>query len=156
MKGIEGEVRYDWNDKLRLMFNASYQDSRNQQKYLKNGAISATYKNRTPNKPWTFVNAEASYTFHNVGLPASRLELTYDYQWVHWFYLTWEAYGSAKTKPRIPSQHISNMSLLYSWKNGHYNVSLECTNMFDRLTYDNYMLQKPGRAFFAKFRLFID
>lgn len=156
IKGIEGEVRYDWNDKLRLMFNASYQDSRNQQKYLKNGAISATYKNRTPNKPWTFVNAEASYTFHNVGLPASRLELTYDYQWVHWFYLTWEAYGSAKTKPRIPSQHISNMSLLYSWKNGHYNVALECTNMFDRLTYDNYMLQKPGRAFFAKFRLFID
>lgn len=155
IKGIEGEVRYDWADKLGLMFNASYQDSRDQQKYLKSGALSATYKNRTPNKPWAFVNAEASYTFHDVLLPASKLRIGYDYQWVHWFYLTWEAYGSAKTKPRIPSQHISNASLLYSWKDGRYNLSLECTNLFDKLTYDNYMLQKPGRACFAKFRIFI-
>ena len=155
IKGIEGEVRYDWADKLGLMFNASYQDSRDQQKYLKSGALSATYKNRTPNKPWAFINAEASYTFHDVLLPASKLRIAYDYQWVHWFYLTWEAYGSAKTKPRIPSQHVSNASLLYSWKDGRYNLSLECTNLFDKLTYDNYMLQKPGRAYFAKFRIFI-
>ncbi len=155
IKGVEGELRYDWKDRFELMVNASYQDSRDQQKYLKSGALSATYRNRTPNKPWTFVNAEASYTFHQAFLPSDRLKLTYDYRWVHWFYLTWEAYGSAKTKPRIPTQHVSNASLLYSWKDGRYNVSLECTNLFDKLTYDNYMLQKPGRAFFAKFRLFI-
>ena len=155
IKGIEGEIRYDWDNKLGLMVNASYQDSRDQQKYLKSGALSATYKNRTPNKPWTFINAEASYTFHNILSSSDKLRLSYDYQWVHWFYLTWEAYGSATTKPRIPSQNISNVSLLYSWKNGRYNLSLECTNLFDELTYDNYMLQKPGRAYFAKFRIFI-
>ena len=156
IKGIEGEISYDWADKLHLMVNASYQDSRDRQKYLKSGGLSATYNNRTPNKPWAFVNGEASYTFHNVVLSGSRLKLTYDYQWVHWFYLTWEAYGSAKTKPRIPSQNVSNVSLLYSWNGGRYNLSFECTNLFDRLTYDNYMLQKPGRAFFAKFRIFIN
>lgn len=156
IKGIEGELRYNWEDHLGLMVNASYQDSRDQQKYLKSGAISATYKNRTPNKPWTFVNAEVSYTFHDAFQPTDRLQLIYDYRWVHWFYLTWEAYGSAKTKPRIPTQHVSNGSLLYSWKDGRYNVSLECTNLFDKLTYDNYMLQKPGRSFFAKFRLFFN
>lgn len=156
IKGVEGEVRYDWADKLGLMLNASYQDSRDQRKYLENGALSATYNNRVPNKPWTFVNAEASYSFHNVLLPDSRLKLSIDYQWVHWFYLTWEAYGSAKTKPRIPEQNLINTAIQYSWKDGRYNLSLECTNLFDRLAYDNYMLQKPGRAFFAKFRLFIN
>ena len=156
IKGIEGEISYDWADKMHLMANASYQDSRDRQKYLKSGGLSATYNNRTPNKPWAFVNGEASYTFHNVVLSGSRLKLIYDYQWVHWFYLTWEAYGSAKTKPRIPSQNISNVSLLYSWNGGRYNLSFECTNLFDKLTYDNYMLQKPGRAFFAKFRIFIN
>ncbi len=156
IKGVEGEISYDWADKLHLMANVSYQDSRDRQKYLKSGGLSATYNNRTPNKPWTFVNGEASYTFHNVVLSGSRLKFTYDYQWVHWFYLTWEAYGSAKTKPRIPSQNISNVSLLYSWNEGRYNLSFECTNLFDKLTYDNYMLQKPGRAFFAKFRIFIN
>lgn len=156
IKGVEGEVRYDWADKLGLMLNASYQDSRDQRKYLESGALSATYNNRVPNKPWTFVNAEASYSFHNVLLPDSRLKLSIDYQWVHWFYLTWEAYGSAKTKPRIPEQNLINTAIQYSWKDGRYNLSLECTNLFDRLVYDNYMLQKPGRAFFAKFRLFIN
>ena len=155
IKGVEGEVRYDWADKLGLMLNASYQDSRDQRKYLESGAISATYNNRVPNKPWTFVNAEASYSFHNVLLPESRLKVSMDYQWVHWFYLTWEAYGSAKTKPRIPEQNLVNAALQYSWRDGRYNLSLECTNLFDKLAYDNYMLQKPGRAFFAKFRLFI-
>ena len=156
IKGVEGEVRYDWADKLGLMLNASYQDSRDQRKYLESGALSATYNNRVPNKPWTFVNAEVSYSFHNVLLPDSRLKLSIDYQWVHWFYLTWEAYGSAKTKPRIPEQNLINTAIQYSWKDGRYNLSLECTNLFDRLVYDNYMLQKPGRAFFAKFRLFIN
>ena len=156
IKGVESEVRYDWADKLGLMLNASYQDSRDQRKYLESGALSATYNNRVPNKPWTFVNAEASYSFHNVLLPDSRLKLSIDYQWVHWFYLTWEAYGSAKTKPRIPEQNLINTAIQYSWKDGRYNLSLECTNLFDRLVYDNYMLQKPGRAFFAKFRLFIN
>jgi outer membrane receptor protein involved in Fe transport len=155
IKGVEGEVRYDWTDKLDLMLNASYQDSRDQRKYLESGALSATYNNRVPNKPWTFVNAEASYAFHNVLLPDSKLKISMDYQWVHWFYLTWEAYGSAKTKPRIPEQNLINAAMQYSWKDGRYNLSLECTNLFDRLAYDNYMLQKPGRAFFAKFRLFI-
>lgn len=155
IKGIEGEVRYDWDRKLQLSFNASYQDSRDQRKYKKDGKPSVTYNNRTPNRPWLFSNAEAAYTFQNVGLPESKLRLACDYQWVHWFYLTWEAYGSAKTKARIPTQHVTNASVLYTWHDGRYNVSFECTNLFDKLTYDNYMLQKPGRAFYAKFRLLL-
>ena len=155
IKGIEGELRYDWSDKLHLMVNASFQDSRDQQRYKKDGKPSVTYHNRTPNKPWSFINAEAAYTFKNLWLPSDRLRLSYEYQWVHWFYLTWEAYGSSKTKARVPTQNLSNVGLLYSWKDGRYNFSLQCTNLFDKMAYDNYMLQKPGRAFFAKFRLFI-
>ena len=156
IKGVEGEVKYDWDNKLQLMVNASYQDSRDQRKYKDDGKPSATYKNRTPNKPWLFCNAEAAYTFNKVGHPTGKLRLSYDYQWVHWFYLTWEAYGSNATKARIPTQNISNASVLYSWKNGRYNLSVECNNLFDVKAYDNYKLQKPGRSFFAKFRLFIN
>ncbi|MBR5101290.1 MAG: TonB-dependent receptor [Bacteroidales bacterium] len=155
IKGVDGEVRYDWAGKLHLAVNASYDDSRDMRKYTQAGDISITYKNRTPNRPWAWYNAEASYTFRNVGLRDSRLRLSCDYQWVHWFYLTWEAFGSASTKSKVPTQHITNASLLYSWHNSRYNVSLECTNLFDALAFDNYRLQKPGRAFFLKFRLFL-
>ena len=155
VKGMDGEIRYDWAGRLHLAANASYDDSRDSRKYTQSGDLSVTYNNRTPNRPWSYANAEVSYTFHNVGLRDSRLRLMADYQWVHWFYLTWEAFGSASSKSRVPTQHITNASLLYSWQSGRYNVSLECTNLFDALAFDNYMLQKPGRAFFLKFRLFL-
>lgn len=155
VKGVDGEIRYDWRGKLHFMANASFNDSRDNNRYTPEGMESITYGCRVPNKPWTFANAELSYTFHNVGLPSSRLRISYDYQYIHWFYLTWEAFGSASTKPRIPTQHISNVSLLYSWADGRYNISGECTNLFDALAYDNYKLQKPGRGFFLKFRLFL-
>ena len=155
IKGVDGEIRYDWAGKLHLGANASYDDCRDQREFNQDGTRSITYRNRTPNRPWAFCNAEAAYTFHEVGLPGSRLRIGADYQWVHWFFVTWEAYGSARTKPRIPAQHLVNASLLYSWMGGRYNISLECTNLLNVLSFDNYMLQKPGRAFFLKFRLFL-
>jgi outer membrane cobalamin receptor len=156
IKGVEGEVRYDWQNKLQLSANLSYQDTRNQQKYKSDGKPSAIYNNRVPNRPWLFGNAEAGYTFRNIILPGSKLRLGCTYQWVHWYFLTWEAYGTRENKARIPTQHICNADVAYSWKDGRYNIALECSNFLDKLAYDNYKLQKPGRAFFAKFRLFIN
>src|SRR5699024_4039395 len=88
IKGIEGEVRYDWQSKLQLATNVSFQEARDQNRYKTDGKPSATYNNRVPNRPWLFGSAEASYLFHNVVLPESKLRLGCSYQWVHWFFLT--------------------------------------------------------------------
>lgn len=156
IKGLEGEIRYNWLNKLHITGNLSYQDARDQQKFKTDGKPSATYNNRLPNRPWLFGSAEICYTFHNVILPESKLRLNCNYEWVHWYFLTWEAYGSYENKSRIPTQHICNAGLSYSWANDAYSLSIECSNFLDQTAYDNYKLQKPGRAFFAKFRLFID
>ena len=156
IKGMEGEVRYDFDGRLQLSANVSYQDARDQRKLKDDGKPSATYMNRVPNRPWLFSSSGASYTFHDVFLHNSRLRIGMDYQWVHWYFLTWEAYGARESKAKIPTQHICDADITYSWHNGRYNVSVECTNFLDKLAYDNYKLQKPGRAFMAKFRLFIE
>ena len=155
IKGVEGEVRYDWDGRLQFMANVSYQDARDQQKYKEDGKPSATYDNHVPNRPWLFGSAEASYTFRNLLQQDNKLRLGCTFQWVHWYFLTWEAYGNYDTKARIPSQHICNANVTYSWKRDRYNIALECSNFLDETAYDNYKLQKPGRAFFAKFRVFI-
>ena len=155
IKGVEAEIRYNWAGGLQIGANASWDDCRDMQRYTRAGAPSITYRNRTPNRPWAWCNVSASYTFTGVGLKDSRLRLGCDYQWVHWFYVTWAAFGSASGKPTVPTQHIVDASLMYSWMGGKYNVSLECSNLADRLAYDNYMLQKPGRAFFVKFNIFL-
>lgn len=156
IKGLEGEVRYSWKRNLQCMANVSWQDARDQRQYKEDGKLSATYLNRVPNRPWLFGTAEVNYTFHDVCRKNSSLRLETSYQWVHWYYLTWEAYGSKESKAQIPAQHVVNAGVTYSLENGKYNVSVNCDNLFDRLVYDHYKLQKLGRSFFLKFRVFLN
>lgn len=156
IKGVEGEVRYSWKRNLQCMANISWQDARDQRKYKDDGKLSATYLNRVPNRPWLFGAAEANYTFYDVLLKNSSLRLGTSYQWVHWYFLTWEAYGAKESKAQIPAQHVINADMTYSLENGKYNISMSCDNIFDRLVYDHYKLQKPGRSFFLKFRMFLN
>lgn len=156
IKGLEGEVRYSWKRNLQCMANVSWQDARDQRKYKEDGKLSATYLNRVPNRPWLFGAAEVNYTFHDVCRKNSSLRLETSYQWVHWYYLTWEAYGAKESKAQIPAQHVVNTGVTYSLENGRYNLSVNCDNIFDRLVYDHYKLQKPGRSFFLKFRVFLN
>jgi len=159
IKGIEGEVRYDWNHRLQLSGNISWQDARNRQRYKTDGKPSAIFNNQVPNRPWLFASAELRYDASELVsrfLPqTSHLYIGADYQWVHWFFLSWEAYGAKDTKARIPEKHIVGANITYSWYRDRYSVSLDCQNLFDQTVYDNYKLQKPGRMLFAKFRLLL-
>lgn len=155
VRGVEAEVRYSWLDRFNAMCNFSWQDARDRMKVKSDGKPSATYDNRVPNRPWMYANASVDYSFHGLLSAADRLKLSADYQWVHWYYLTWESYGYAKTKARIPEQHVVDVAATYSFANGRYNVTLGCDNLFDHIVYDKYKLQKPGRYIFAKFRVVI-
>lgn len=159
IKGIEGEVRYDWCRRLQLQGNVSWQDARDCQQYKKDGKPSITYNNHVPNRPWLFASAELRYDLRDLVSPllphTSHFYLGIDYQWVHWFYLSWEGYGALETKARIPEKNVVGAQLTYSWHHGRYNVSLDCENLLDATVYDNYKLQKPGRSLTAKFRLFL-
>ena len=82
------------------------------------------------------------------------MTLTYDGFYQHDFPLYWEAFGDASTKNRVPEQLSHNLTLGYSLKNGRYNLSLECRNLTDAKLYDNFSLQKAGRAFYGKVRVY--
>ena len=159
IKGVEGEFRYDWNRRLQIAGNISWQDARNRNRYLDDGKPSATFNNRVPNRPWLFASAEARYDFGKELsrlLPfTSHLYVGLDYQWVHWFYLSWEAYGAKDTKAKIPEKNVLGANITYSWLKERYSLSLDVDNIFDQTVYDNYKLQKPGRSVFVKFRLLL-
>ena len=155
VKGFETELRYIWNRRMHVTGNISWQDARDRMQLKSDGKPSATYDNRVPNRPWLYANLNLDYEFHNILSKTDRLTLAMGYQWVHWYFLTWEAYGYAETKARIPRQNIFDATATYSFKDGRYNITLGCNNMFDHLAYDNYKLQKPGRYVYAKFRLFL-
>lgn len=154
MKGYEAEVRYSYGDVLQLTANLTYQNAINMTRLRDDGNPSPTYKNKIPNRPWMFGNAELTLNFRDIWVRDTRLRLNYQYQYVHWFYLTWEAFGSLESKPRVPAQNIHSAGITYSWKG--YSLTVECDNLLDARAYDNYMLQKPGRSWLAKFRVLLN
>jgi outer membrane cobalamin receptor len=157
VKGVEWEFRYYYNNSFQVITNFTYLNERNKTKYQENGKPDNSYNNKIPNRPWLFGNLEINYRKKDVlGRKDNQLKLTYNYQYVHWFYLTWAKYGFEHTKSRIPTQYLNNVQVTYSLKNEKYNVSLQCNNILDHTIYDNYKMQKPGRSFFLKLRIFIN
>jgi len=54
----------------------------------------------------------------------------------------------------VPSQFSHNITISYALQNGRYNLSFECRNFTDEKLYDNFSLQKAGRAFYGKVRIY--
>ena len=158
--GLESELRYSYKDILTAGANMSYQNIRDRQHYITDtpdGSIaeSNTYKERIPNIPYLFGNADASVFLKNVFDTDDRLSIGYNILYVHAFYLYWAKDGAAETKRVIPRQYAQDVHITYALKDGKYNLSLECKNLTDNRLYDNFSLQKPGRAYYIKLRYFI-
>lgn len=156
VKGVEGEINYAYADWMQLRLNGTYQNARDMNRWMNDGKESVTYKNRLPNRPWLYGNAELVLQKPNLFGKNTHVRFSYLYQYVHWFYLTWEGYGSLMSKAHIPTQNIHSATLSYSWSKMKYNIAVECNNVFDAKGYDNYKLQKPGREWMCKFRIFIN
>lgn len=157
IKGLETEVGLQYADKLFLKGNLSYEKAVDMMETkISDGKPNAAYKQQIPNRPSLYANINASYTFRNLLSADNKLRFEYDYQYVKWFYLTWSTFGHKDSKSIIPTQNCHNLSATFFWLDNRYSVSLECNNLFDQLLYDNYKLQKPGRALFCKFRMFFN
>lgn len=155
--GFESEARYSYAQLLSLTLNLTYQNAINTTKegQTESYSVPGTYLNKIPNQPWLFGNADFTIGQDNLLGKDTRLQFNWFTQYVNWFYLTWESKGNPIDKSDIPTQFVHSASLSYSLQKGKYNISAECRNLTDQLTYDNFKLQKPGRSFSVKFRYFI-
>jgi hypothetical protein len=111
------------------------------------------YKQRMSNLPYLFADMDVNFYVHNLGEKGNVLTLTYDNQYLHSFTYYSSHLGSNKSDYVVPNQFSHNLTLSYSMKHGRYNFSLECRNFTDEKLYDNFSLQKAGRAFYGKVRV---
>lgn len=161
--GFEGSIDYRWKNLLHAGANITYQNLKDRQRFEKNDGYTGdgiiehlTYGERIPNVPYLFGNALVGLSFQNFGMKDSELTFDYSLNWIKGYYLSFSGLGAGASKKIIPSQASHDISLGYAMEKGKYNVILECTNLGDRKLYDNYRLQKPGRAFNVKFRYYIN
>ncbi len=160
--GIEGGIKYKWKEFLHAGANITFQNITDNMEYVvTSGYVGAgkkknlTYKDRLPNIPYLFGNADLGVKFRNIFIRETDFTIDYMVNYVEEYFLSWPSLGSKSSKSIIPGQLSHTISLGYTLQNGRYNINMECSNLTDEKLYDNYLLQKPGRAFSLKFRYFI-
>lgn len=157
-KGYNFSLRYNYSHWFNVGGTFNNIDTRDHEQHIAGGTQqeSMHYKVRLPNIPYRFANLDATFTWRNLFAKGNHLNVTYDGFWQHEFPLYWENIGDSDSKAKVPDQFSHNISLTYSLKNGKYNVSFECKNLTDAKLYDNFSLQKAGRAFYGKVRIYLD
>lgn len=158
--GADAEVRYSYKNWLTAGTTITYQYLQNLQQYEPgyNGE-SPVYLDQMPNIPYVFGNADVSTSFTDFGKKGNNLTVGYNLLYVHAFWLYWPSLGSkdaAADKKVIPMQLAHDLNLVYSMKNGRYNISFEARNITNKPLFDNFSLQKPGRGFYLNLRYFIN
>ena len=155
-QGYNISARYGWSRWLSIGGTFSNINVRDHERYVAGNTLqeSETYGQRMPNQPYMFASFDATFTWHNLLADGNTLTVAYDGYYQHAFPLYWEHFGDPASKSVVPDQLSHNLSISYSLQNGRYNISLECRNLTNEKLYDNFSLQKAGRAFYAKVRVF--
>ncbi|OCW92421.1 TonB-dependent receptor [Macellibacteroides sp. HH-ZS] len=160
--GVEGGIKYKWKEIFNIGTTITYQNITDNMKYIiTSGYVGAgkkknlTYGDRIPNVPYFFGNVDVGFRFRNLIIRNSDFTVDYFLNYVNDYFLSWPSLGYQNSKSIIPQQIAHNISVGYAIQNGKYNINLECSNLSNEKLYDNYLLQKPGRAFNIKFRYYI-
>jgi outer membrane receptor protein involved in Fe transport len=152
--GVEWGVRYTYNDAFTFEVNSTYQNTLNIKK-LDKGIPNYLYWDRLPNMPYLFGSFDAAYRFKKAFFNHDALTIGVGGNFIETFDLYWPSQGTVGTKHTIPQQFTQDASVTYSLQNGRYNIAVQCSNIGDVKQYDNFKLQKPGRAFSVKLRYFL-
>ncbi|MFI3265479.1 MAG: TonB-dependent receptor [Rikenellaceae bacterium] len=154
-KGYSIIARYDYGNLLSVGGTFNSINPRDAEEYVSEGSsqLNFTYGMRIPNQPYRYANADATINFYNIFSKHDQISIIYDLFYQEEFSLYWEAIGNSATKAKVPKQLSHSVVVNYAFHNSRYNISLEARNITDEDLYDNYSLQKAGRAFYAKFRV---
>ena len=154
-KGYNISVRYGFANWVSVGGNFTQMNVRDNVKTVTSGTNqeSLTYGARMPNLPYQFANSDVTFFWRNLWKKGNTLSVTYDNLYMHSFPLYSEAVGS-ESEFVVPTQFSHNLTLSYGIQNGRYNISFECRNLTNEKLYDNFSLQKAGRAFYGKVRVY--
>ncbi len=153
--GISVSARYNFSKWLSVGGNFTQMNIRDNMRTAVNStAANVSYKERMPNQPYMFADTDVNFYWAGLGRKDNILTLTYDNQYTHSFCYYSSNLGSNSDDYMVPDQFAHNVTLSYGINQGRYNISFECRNLTDARIYDNFSLQKPGRAFYGKVRVY--
>lgn len=144
--GFEAAFNYNFKDRLFVSMNMSKFNSLFKMRYDGNGGQLRNYNKQIPNEPFFTVNGNVQYNFKELIQKNSQLNLYYNFGYVDPFATLWIDVVNSKT----PAQFVQDLGLSYAFPKRQFVLSFDAKNIFDKQAFDNYAVQKPGRAFYLK------
>ncbi|WP_020533222.1 TonB-dependent receptor [Flexithrix dorotheae] len=148
--GGEIDMIFDFDQKLKFTLNGTYLDFRNNLKIDENGRENIVYGDRVRNKPYFMANAGLEYTVMDFIQKDAKFFTYFQSGYVHQFFLRWPSLGNQDNKDIIPTQLVFDAGIGYTFPSKKLILAIDVSNLFNEQVYDNYLLQKPGRAIFFK------
>jgi TonB family protein len=129
----------------------TWQDVRN---VSRSGPFSETHGDRVPNRPYLFASWGGRLRFEAVTGQGDSIEPFYIGRYVHQFYRGWESLGinAPNWKQTVDAQvsHDVGVTWIGNRDFARISLTLEVQNLTNAKLYDNFGVQRPGRAFYAK------
>jgi outer membrane receptor protein involved in Fe transport len=142
--GFEASFEYVFNNSLFINMNMSKFNLLFKDKYDNSGGSLELYDRQLPNEPFFTINGSAQYNFKDIIQKNSDLSLYYGFGYVDPFYINWSRDSAT------PAQFVNDAGLSYTFPKKQFVLSFDAKNIFDKIIFDNYAVQKPGRAFYLK------
>lgn len=144
--GFEAEVNYIYDNKLNAMVNFSKFNSLYKVELDERGNPNSLYNKQVPNEPFFTVNGNIQYRFDNLFQKKSVMNVYYNAGYVAAFSTIWIESEWFTT----PNQFTHDLGASYRFPTGKLVASLDCKNLLNAEVYDNFGVQRPGRAFYFK------
>lgn len=145
--GVEGDASWRGWDVLEVGMNATWQRSEDRT------PGSVTRGVQLPNTPIVFGNGRAAATWPRPFGRDASLRANWELHHTREYFLFWPIFGDAETKHRIPSQWTQSAGVVLGVLDDRYSWSVDCANLTDAKTYDDWRKQKPGRTWATKVRV---
>ncbi|MCT3699766.1 TonB-dependent receptor [Elizabethkingia anophelis] len=144
--GMDVELMYSFHRKLFINYNIS------RFKTVFNRSDDSYKGMQVPNEPYFTMNGALRYVFDNVFAKGSRFNLFYSYRNVKDFnsFIPRSGNIGGVDHFKIPEQNIHDVGVGYQFPKKDFIVSFDSKNIFNRQVYDNFAVQRPGRAFYLK------
>ncbi|WP_171595979.1 carboxypeptidase-like regulatory domain-containing protein [Marinifilum caeruleilacunae] len=149
IKGIDGRIQFFHKQSIRLTQSVSYLNPVIKTDKDELGNDNGLANTRMSNTPFYQANSEARYNFKSWLKNNAQAFVYWRFKYVGSFYRYSEKFGSEK-KDQVPKQNVNNFGIGYTFPNQKLSISADVNNIFNVQAFDNYAVQKPGRAFYIK------
>ena len=147
--GVEFVTSVKIADVYSVDFNVTQQSMVDKSELTVDGLKNDGYNEELPNEPSLFANLRFGARYPISGYTTG---IFMNSHYVNDFDLYSTTYGSSDGKNRVPSQLYHDLEIEASSRGQRYHIGFLASNLTDETLYDNFDIQKPGRAFYLKLR----